>query len=73
MERWGEPALGAYIQFLSVHMQFYLLNEAESEVRLVATQDTYQHCLEKLCVFMKIGDKLLSRKVYFGCRTLQQN
>lgn len=38
MERWSELALGTYIQFLFVHMQFNLLNGAKSEAGLAAIQ-----------------------------------
>lgn len=67
MERCGELALGADIQFLFVHMQFYLLTEARSEVRPVAIRDNYQHDFApSVCVcLIKIGDKLLLEKSMF--------
>ncbi len=51
MERWGELALGTYIQFHFAHMQFYLLNEAKSEAGLLTIWNNYQHCFWKaVCV-----------------------
>lgn len=55
MERWSELALGTNIQFLFVHMQFNLLNEAISEAGLLAMQQwlhktTSSTTSEKSCV-----------------------
>lgn len=49
MERCSELALGSWIQFLFVHMQFYLLNEAKSEAGPMAVQVTYFRITVRLC------------------------
>lgn len=41
--------LGSWIQFLFVHMQFYLLNEAKSEAGPMAVQVTYFRITVRLC------------------------
>lgn len=48
MEMWSELALGTYIQFLLVHLQFSLFNEASSDTELVGVTNNLQHFSENL-------------------------